>query len=184
MDAGPSLNPAVDIGQVEGAYVMGLGHILLEGTKHHKDTGALLTTNTWTYKPPNFHDIPEEFVVEMVDLKSKDNCWGCMFGCVSCCVGCMGNTADKPSKINPKMKSSKALGEPPLLLSYTIMCALRHAIRAVRGKEFVVNLVQPVTPEQVSALCWGEYTNFMDLKGDQKNEVEEETKRAGLAQKL
>jgi len=64
-DCGKSLNPAIDIGQVEGAYMMGLGHVLREREEYSKD-GKLLTVNTWTYKPPGARDVPQRFVVELI----------------------------------------------------------------------------------------------------------------------
>lgn len=62
-DVGASVNPAVDVGQVEGAFVMSLGLFLTEELKYNPETGMLLTQDTWEYKPPGGHDIPEDFRV-------------------------------------------------------------------------------------------------------------------------
>jgi xanthine dehydrogenase molybdopterin-binding subunit B len=65
-DAGQSLNPLIDIGQAEGAFVMGLGHYLMEETLYGKDNGILHSDGTWEYKPPLASSIPETFNVEFL----------------------------------------------------------------------------------------------------------------------
>nr|CAD7570668.1 unnamed protein product [Timema californicum] len=84
-DAGKSLSPEVDIGQVEGAFVMGLGYWLQEQLVYNEDTGELLTNRTWNYKPPGVKDIPIDFRIELRRnapnltgvLRSKAFCtWG------------------------------------------------------------------------------------------------------------
>ena len=64
-DAGLSTSPIVDIGQVEGAFIMGLGLWTSEEIKHDPTTGQLLTMNTWEYKPPAAKDIPQDFRVSL-----------------------------------------------------------------------------------------------------------------------
>ena len=64
-DAGLSTSPLVDIGQVEGAFIMGLGLWTSEQIRHDPETGALLTMNTWEYKPPAAKDIPQDFRVTL-----------------------------------------------------------------------------------------------------------------------
>ena len=75
-DAGLSTSPLVDIGQVEGAFIMGLGLWTSEEIKHDPETGALLTMNTWEYKPPAAKDIPQDFRVTL--LKGSRNPKGIM----------------------------------------------------------------------------------------------------------
>ena len=65
-DAGLSTSPIVDIGQVEGAFIMGLGLWTSEEVRHDPATGALLTNNTWEYKPPAAKDIPQDFRVTLL----------------------------------------------------------------------------------------------------------------------
>eukprot|EP00088_Acartia_fossae_P062944 TRINITY_DN763_c0_g1_i1.p1 TRINITY_DN763_c0_g1~~TRINITY_DN763_c0_g1_i1.p1 ORF type:complete len:254 (+),score=89.87 TRINITY_DN763_c0_g1_i1:1-762(+) len=99
-DVGLSTSPLVDIGQIEGAFVMGLGLWTSEEVKYHPDTGALLTKNTWEYKPPAAKDIPEDFRVTLM----------------------------KNSR-NPKgVLSSKATGEPALLMGISVLFAIRDAL--------------------------------------------------------
>ena len=75
-DAGLSTSPVVDIGQVEGAFIMGLGLFTSEEIKHDRETGELLTKNTWEYKPPAAKDIPQDFRVTL--LKNARNPLGVM----------------------------------------------------------------------------------------------------------
>lgn len=69
-DVGDSMNPDVDVGQIEGAFIMGLGYWTCE-TIQYGDKGELLNKNTWTYKPPGAKDIPIDFRVRLP--KNKPN---------------------------------------------------------------------------------------------------------------
>lgn len=103
-DAGLSTSPQVDIGQIEGAFMMGVGLWTSEEIKFHPDTGALLTKNTWEYKPPAAKDIPQNFNVTLM----------------------------KNSR-NPKgVLGSKATGEPALLLAISVLFAIRAALDSSR----------------------------------------------------
>ncbi|KAF6205375.1 hypothetical protein GE061_019546 [Apolygus lucorum] len=103
-DCGESLNPLLDVGQVEGAFVMGLGYYHSEELKRDPKTGALLTFRTWTYWPPGAKDIPVDFRV--------------MF---------------RRNSTNPKgVLGSKATGEPPLCMTMSLQHALRQALRSAR----------------------------------------------------
>lgn len=64
-DSGGSLNPAVDIGRIEGAFVMGLGYYLNESLQYDPETGALLNNTAMTYKPPGPKDIPTDFRIKL-----------------------------------------------------------------------------------------------------------------------
>ena len=122
-DCGHSLSPLIDIGQAEGAYVMGLGFFLQEETMY-SDTGELVSDGTWEYKPPLYNDIPEEMNIELL----------------------------KDSPYPRGVRSSKAVGEPPLLLAVTALGATRAAIRASRrergrNEPFTLNI--PCTIDRV-----------------------------------
>ncbi|XP_021379046.1 xanthine dehydrogenase-like [Mizuhopecten yessoensis] len=127
-DCGESLNPEIDIGQVEGAFVMGLGYWLTEEQKEDPTTGVLLTNNTWEYKPPLGKDIPIDFRVHL--LKNAPNPLGVL--------------------------RSKASGEPPLCMSCSALFALKHAAEAAReeiGQNTFFPLNGPATVEKINAAC-------------------------------
>lgn len=125
-DTGSSVNPLVDIGQMEGAFVMSLGLWLTEQLKYNPDTGRLLTSDTWEYKPPASHDIPEDFRVSFFDSKRSP-------------AGVFG---------------AKATGEPAVLLGVSALLAVRHALAAVKkdlgeDPKAWFNLSGPATTERV-----------------------------------
>ncbi|KAL3680391.1 hypothetical protein R1sor_023347 [Riccia sorocarpa] len=89
LDCGKSLNPVIDIGQIQGAYVQGLGYFLHEEFLFDRDSGKLLTNSTWDYKPPSSKDIPLDFRASL--LHNSDNPMGILRskfhfgGKASCC---------------------------------------------------------------------------------------------------
>ncbi|CAG9583060.1 unnamed protein product [Danaus chrysippus] len=106
-DTGRSMNPDVDVGQIEGAFIMGLGMWTSENLIYDKQTGKLLTNRTWNYKPPGACDIPIDFRI----------------------------TFKRNSYNNNGVLRSKATGEPALLLSVVVALALHEAILETR-KEY------------------------------------------------
>ena len=120
-DVGTSLNPAIDIGQVEGAFIQGYGWLTMEELVWHPKTGALLTHAPSTYKIPTANDTPAHFKVAFYDAP---------------------NPADT-------IHRSKAVGEPPLLLPFSALLAIRDAVSAVGGHRIDPPLRAPATPEAV-----------------------------------
>jgi xanthine dehydrogenase large subunit len=118
-DAGHSLDPAIDLGQVEGGLVQGLGWLLLEELLW-SDAGRLLTDSLMTYKVPDLDFAPREIDVRF--LEGDENRFG-PYG-------------------------SKAIGEPPLMYGIAAYFALVDAIRAARPDAAVGNTT-PLTPEKV-----------------------------------
>ncbi|MGC4078101.1 MAG: xanthine dehydrogenase molybdopterin binding subunit [Rubrivivax sp.] len=122
-DVGASLNPALDIGQVEGAFVQGMGWMTMEELVWHPKTGLLATHAPSTYKIPSANDVPPEFHVRL-------------FG-----------------RPNPQdsIHRSKAVGEPPLLLPFSVFFAIRDAVSAAGGHRVDPPLSAPATSEAILA---------------------------------
>ncbi|MDE2566757.1 MAG: xanthine dehydrogenase molybdopterin binding subunit, partial [Burkholderiales bacterium] len=120
-DAGRSLNPAIDIGQVEGAFVQGMGWLTSEELVWHPQTGRLMTHAPSTYKIPTANDCPLDFRVRLFE---RDN------------------AADS-------IHRSKAVGEPPLLLPFSVFFAIRDAVSAAGGHRVDPPLQAPATPESI-----------------------------------
>ncbi|MEZ2739576.1 xanthine dehydrogenase molybdopterin binding subunit [Comamonas jiangduensis] len=122
-DAGKSINPAIDIGQVEGGFVQGMGWLTTEQLVWN-DKGVLTTHAPSTYKIPATGDIPAHFQVQLYQEPNREDNVG----------------------------GSKAVGEPPFMLAISVYEALRHAIASARdqqGKTGVVQLQAPATAEHV-----------------------------------
>ncbi|MGW1631150.1 xanthine dehydrogenase molybdopterin binding subunit [Streptomyces anthocyanicus] len=124
-DVGDSLSPLIDIGQVEGGFVQGAGWLTLEDlrwdTGDGPNRGRLLTQAASTYKLPSFSEMPEEFNVTLLENATEE---GAVFG-------------------------SKAVGEPPLMLAFSVREALRQAAAAFGPRGTAVELASPATPEAV-----------------------------------
>jgi len=120
-DAGKSLNPAIDIGQIEGAFIQGMGWLTCEELVWHPKTGALLTHAPSTYKIPTANDAPGVFNTRLFDN---------------------GNVEDS-------IHRSKAVGEPPLLLPFSVFFAIRDAVSAAGGHRRDPALSAPATPESI-----------------------------------
>ncbi|MFI1286374.1 xanthine dehydrogenase molybdopterin binding subunit [Streptomyces sp. NPDC020858] len=124
-DVGDSLSPMIDIGQVEGGFVQGAGWLTLEDlrwdTGDGPNRGRLLTQAASTYKLPSFSEMPEEFNVRLLENATEE---GAVYG-------------------------SKAVGEPPLMLAFSVREALRQAAAAFGPVGISVELASPATPEAV-----------------------------------
>jgi xanthine dehydrogenase large subunit len=124
-DVGDSLSPMIDIGQIEGGFVQGAGWLTLEDlrwdTGDGPDRGRLLTQAASTYKLPSFSEMPEEFNVTLLENAVEE---GAVYG-------------------------SKAVGEPPLMLAFSVREALRQAAAAFGPEGVCVELASPATPEAV-----------------------------------
>lgn len=119
-DAGDSLNPAVDLGQVEGGFVQGAGWLTTEDLRWNDD-GVLISNGPANYKIPTAHDCPPELNVAFY----------------------------KGANSRPTIHRSKATGEPPLMLAISVWCALRNACSAASDYAVLPPLAAPATPEAV-----------------------------------
>jgi xanthine dehydrogenase/oxidase len=135
-DAGWSLNPAIDIGQVEGAFVQGIGYVLSEDLVFQPDgdgAGTLTTDNTWRYKLPATTTIPLELNTHLFPRDSVP-------------------VPDNPNELF----SAKEVGEPPLVLATSVFFAVKSAVRASRlerGLDGLFRLDAPATVQEVRRAC-------------------------------
>ncbi|MFN2318424.1 MAG: xanthine dehydrogenase molybdopterin binding subunit [Dermatophilaceae bacterium] len=124
-DVGDSLSPLVDIGQIEGGYVQGAGWLTLEDLRWDESDGEhrgrLLTQSASTYKLPSLSEMPEVFHVDLLGRAHEE---GAVYG-------------------------SKAVGEPPIMLAFSVREALRQACAAFGPAGTSVELASPATPEAV-----------------------------------
>ncbi len=119
-DVGRSINPALDIGQIEGGFVQGMGWLTTEELVWNAQ-GVLSTHAPSTYKIPTAGDVPEHFKIDLwPEPNTEDNVFG-----------------------------SKAVGEPPFMLAISVFEALRDAVAQARGDGAVVRLTAPATAENV-----------------------------------
>ncbi|MEF7612693.1 xanthine dehydrogenase molybdopterin binding subunit [Aquincola sp. MAHUQ-54] len=122
-DVGRSLNPAVDVGQVEGAFIQGMGWLTTEELVWHPQTGKLTTHAPSTYKIPTANDCPPVFNVRLFEGRNAED----------------------------SIHRSKAVGEPPLLLPFSVFFAIRDAVSAVGGHRIDPPLRAPATSEAILA---------------------------------
>ncbi|QDZ24669.1 xanthine dehydrogenase [Chloropicon primus] len=124
-DNGISLNTAVDVGQIQGSFVMGLGYMLTEEFVWDED-GANVANGTWEYKPFSSLDIPIEFNATL--LPNSPNSHGVL--------------------------GSKSVGEPPLILSAAAVSAVRKAIQSLKqNSDDFCFLSAPATVEKIQLAC-------------------------------
>ncbi|XP_056226642.1 xanthine dehydrogenase/oxidase [Seriola aureovittata] len=134
MDVGHSLNPAIDIGQVEGGFMQGLGLFTLEEL-HYSPRGVLLTRGPGSYKIPAFGDIPAELTVSLLRDALNDKA----------------------------IFSSKAVGEPPLFLAASVFYAIKDAISAARAEAGIsgpFRLDSPASAERIRNACSDRFTKL------------------------
>ncbi|XP_037081125.1 xanthine dehydrogenase-like [Pollicipes pollicipes] len=127
-DAGQSLSPWVDVGQIEGSFAMGMGLFLTERHRYDPATGQKLTNRAWNYYPPTHKDMPRDFRVKL--LKNNKNDIGIF--------------------------NSKATGEPAVCMSSVCLMALQQAVAAARrdsGHNDWVTINAPSTVEDTQMAC-------------------------------
>ncbi|QYD69767.1 xanthine dehydrogenase molybdopterin binding subunit [Paraburkholderia edwinii] len=119
-DVGASLNPALDIGQVEGAFVQGMGWLTTEELWWNQG-GKLMTHAPSTYKIPTVNDMPPDFRVSLFKNRNAED----------------------------SIHRSKAVGEPPLLLPFSVFFAIRDAVASVADYQVNPPLNAPATGEAI-----------------------------------
>ena len=148
-DAGNSTNPGVDVGQIEGAFLQGLGNVLSEEVTHQH--AELQQNSILSYAVPGHRMVPRNFSVSLYPDRATTP------------SGTPDTRpADERSQRVPynKVVRSKTTGEPPLVLSVTALMAVRNAVAAVRDSRGLVRewvpLSTPCVPERVLDAIWGE----------------------------
>ena len=120
-DAGNAINPALELGQIEGGFVQGQGWLTMEEVKW-KANGQITTFSPSTYKIPAVSDIPKKFKVEIYkEGKNKEE------------------VANK----------AKTTGEPPLMLAMSVFFAIKDAIASTSNYKKIPQLDAPATPEKI-----------------------------------
>ena len=124
-DVGDSLSPLIDVGQIEGGFVQGLGWLTLEDLRWDVSSGPsrgrLATQSASTYKIPSLSEMPTTMRIALLEQAGED---GAVYG-------------------------SKAVGEPPLMLAFSVREAIRDAVAAFGPPGHAVDLPSPATPEAV-----------------------------------
>ena len=119
-DVGTSINPAIDIGQIEGGFIQGMGWLTTEDLRWD-DKGKLISNNLATYKIPAIGDTPEIFNVALFDRPNVED----------------------------SIYHSKAVGEPPFMLAISVWCAIKDAIASLHDYKVDPDLPTPATPENI-----------------------------------
>ena len=119
-DVGQSINPAIDIGQIEGAFVQGMGWLTAEELLWD-NAGRLVSNSPANYKIPTAHDLPKQWQVKLFDRKNSEQ----------------------------TIYNSKAVGEPPFMLAASVWCAINNAVASIGGYKNNPELTMPATPEAV-----------------------------------
>ena len=115
-----SINPAIDIGQIEGGFVQGMGWLTTEELRWDEN-GRVISNSPANYKIPTAYDVPEHFSVSLYDAENQEE----------------------------TIYRSKAVGEPPLMLALSVWCALRDAAASFCDYRVNPPMNAPATPEEV-----------------------------------
>lgn len=130
MDVGESLNPALDIGQIEGAFTQGYGLVTCEKITFNSETGYLDQNSASKYRIPKADDVPKDFRVKLLGLNKVKGA---------------------------QVYSSKGVGEPPLMMSCgAVHSALMDSIdywRKENGIGGFVDTVSPLSADKIVELC-------------------------------
>ncbi|BFZ59273.1 hypothetical protein YB2330_000279 [Saitoella coloradoensis] len=145
MDIGRTINQAIDYGQIEGAFVQGMGLFTMEESLWLRHNGNLFTKGPGAYKIPGFRDVPVSFNLSM--LKGV------------------------PWKNLRTIQRSKGVGEPPLFMGSAVFFAMRDAIKSARkdaGNTGLLALYSPATPERIRLACTDEITERAHVNAKEK----------------
>jgi len=120
-DAGKAINPAIELGQIEGGFVQGAGWLTIEEV-NWKSNGQITTHSPSTYKIPAVNDMPKKFNVKIYkEGKNKENV----------------------------VNKSKTTGEPPLMNAMSVFFAIKDAVASIKNHSEVINFDAPATNERI-----------------------------------
>lgn len=119
-DVGRSINPTIDIGQIEGGFIQGMGWLTTEELRWDEQ-GRVMSNSPANYKIPTAFDVPRDFRVSLYESANNEE----------------------------TVFNSKAVGEPPLMLAISVWAALRDACASVANYQISPRLDPPATPERV-----------------------------------
>lgn len=135
-DIGESINPLIDVGQIEGGFAMALGFFLLEETRYDAASGENVTSGTWDYKVPTSKDIAVDLRVTLLD-------WS-------------------PNPLG--IVRAKAVGEPPMHMASAVLFALRSAVREARrqtGNTSHFAIDTPMTVQKTFEACLPDLRSYV-----------------------
>ncbi|RKF19888.1 xanthine dehydrogenase molybdopterin binding subunit [Alginatibacterium sediminis] len=127
-DVGNSLNPAIDIGQIEGAFIQGMGWVTNEELVWNKD-GVLLSNSPMNYKIPSIGDYPKQMNITLMDKANPEH----------------------------SIYRSKAVGEPPFMHAISLWCAIYDAVASISQHREIPNLQVPATGENILQACLAQF---------------------------
>lgn len=130
-DVGSSLNPAIDLGQIEGAFIQGLGWLTTEELVWNKE-GVLLSNSPMNYKIPTIGDYPKQMNVDLFDRANPEH----------------------------SIYRSKAVGEPPFMHAISVWCAVYNAVSSIGNHTLAADLNAPATGEAILKACTKQYDKF------------------------
>ncbi len=130
-DVGSSLNPAIDLGQIEGAFIQGMGWLTTEELVWNKD-GALLSNSPMNYKIPTIGDYPKQMNVDLFDKANPEH----------------------------SIYRSKAVGEPPFMHAISVWCAIYNAVSSIGNHTLAAELNAPATGEAILKACAKQHDKF------------------------
>ncbi len=148
-DVGESLNPALDIGQIEGGFIQGMGWLTTEELSWSQE-GRLQTVGAATYKIPTAADTPAIFNVKLLDNQPNEEA---------------------------TIYHSKAVGEPPFMLAISVWSALRDAISSLSDYQYSPDLDTPATPERVYWAIQDMLALASDKESKSHNEFDDNTEQ-------
>ncbi|GAB0096227.1 xanthine dehydrogenase [Sergentomyia squamirostris] len=135
-DTGESINPLLDVGQIEGAFIMGLGYWLHEKLIYNPNNGKLVTNRTWNYKIPGAKDIPVDFRISFMQNHN----------------------------LNEGVLRAKSVGEPTIALSIVVLFAIRYALNSARSDGGIAkrwfHMGAPCTIEEILLLTGNKTSDF------------------------